>query len=92
MEPKTYNPDTLRILGLDTDPYRNGIDCCSIVHTSAGCYRQALNETKAITSGYSDADIIPILLEMEGYCRNILTAGYRMADNIARYYVLGMIE
>lgn len=92
MDRKTYDPDILHVLALDTDPYRNGIDCCSIVHTSAGCYRQALNETKAITSGYSDADIVPILLEMEGYCRSILTAGYRMADNIARYYVLGMIE
>ena len=92
MEPKTYDPDTLRILGLDTDPFRNGIDCCSIIHTNAGRYRTALNEAKSITAGYSDKEIVPVLLEMEGCCRNILTAGYRMADNIARYYVLGLIE
>lgn len=90
MEPETYDTDMLNVLGIDTDPYRNGIDCCCAVHTNAGRYRQMLNELKSKTSGYPDT--VTVLLEMEGCCRNILTAGYRMADNIARYYVLGMMQ
>ncbi len=92
MEPRIYDPGTLNILGMDTDPYRNGIDCCCIVHTNAGRYRQGLNEARNITLGISDGDMVPVLTEMQGCCRNILTAGYRLADNIARYYVLGLME
>ena len=43
MEPRTYEMSIRRMLGSDSDPFRNGTDCCCIVHTEAGRYKQLLN-------------------------------------------------
>ncbi len=34
MEPRTYEMSIRGMLMSDTDPFRNGTDCCCIVHTS----------------------------------------------------------
>ena len=60
MEPRTYEMSIRRMLGNDSDPFRNGTDCCCIVHTEAGRYKQLLNEMRAIVNGwYSDSDTRP---------------------------------
>lgn len=92
MEPRTYDASIRRMLSNGSDPFRNGTDCCCIVHTSTGRYKQLLNELKAITNGwYSDSDIQSVMEEMEECCKSILSEGYRMAEITARLYVLGMI-
>ena len=92
MEPRTYEMSIRRMLGSDSDPFRNGTDCCCIVHTNTGRYKQLLNEMKAITNGwYSDSDPQSVLDELEECCRSILSEGYRMAEITARLYVLGMM-
>ena len=93
MEPGTYDRSIHRMLATDTDPFRNGTDCCCIVHTNAGRYKQLLNEMKAIVNGwYSDSDIKSVLDELEECCKCILSEGYRMAEITARLYVLGMVS
>ena len=93
MEPRTYEESILRMLAVDSDPYKNGTDCCCIVHTAAGRYKQSMNEARAISNGwYSDSDPSDIIEELEECCKNILTAGYRMAEITAKLYVLGMVE
>ena len=44
MEPTAYDGSILGMLAIDSDPFRNGTDCCCIVHTNAGRYKQALNK------------------------------------------------
>ena len=69
MEPRTYEMSIRRMLGSDSDPFRNGTDCC-IVHTEAGRYKQLLNEMRAITNGwYSDSDLQSVLDELEECCK-----------------------
>ena len=51
MEPTAYDGSILGMLAIDSDPFRNGTDCCCIVHTNAGRYKQALNELNAINRG-----------------------------------------
>ena len=92
MEPRTYEMSIRGMLGNDSDPFRNGTDCCCIVHTEAGRYKQLLNEMRAIVNGwYSDSDPQSVLDELEECCRSILSEGYRMAEITARLYVLGMM-
>ena len=93
MEPTTYDMSIRRMLGNGSDPFRNGTDCCCIVHTSAGRYKQLLNELKTITNGWHpDPDIASVMDGLEGCCRSILSEGYRMAEITARLYVLGMVS
>ena len=92
MEPTAYDGSILGMLAIDSDPFRNGTDCCCIVHTNAGRYKQALNELNAINRGcFSDSEPSMLMEELEEPCRNILRAGYRMAEITAKLYVLGMV-
>ena len=92
MEPTAYDESILGMLAIDSDPFRNGTDCCCIVHTNAGRYKQALNELNAINRGwFSDSEPSILMEELEDCCRNILRAGYRMAEITAKLYVLGMV-
>ena len=92
MEPTAYDGSILGMLAIDSDPFRNGTDCCCIVHTNAGRYKQALNELNAINRGwFTDSDPAALMEELEDCCRNILQAGYRMAEITAKLYVLGMV-
>ena len=93
MEPRTYEMSIRRMLGSDSDPFRNGTDCCCIVHTSTGRYKQLLNEMREIVNGwYSDSEFGSVIGEMEECCKSILSEGYRMAEITARLYVLGMVS
>ena len=92
MEPTAYDGSILGMLAIDSDPFRNGTDCCCIVHTNAGRYKQALNELNAINRGwFSDSEPSILMEELEESCRSILQAGYRMAEITAKLYVLGMV-
>ena len=51
MESTAYDGSILGMLAIDSDTFRNGTDCCCIVHTNAGRYKQALNELNAINRG-----------------------------------------
>ena len=74
------------MLGMDADPFRNGRGCCCIVHTSAGRYRQALNELRE-GKGHAPS----LLDELEASFKDILSAGYRMSSVWAKLYVLEMV-
>lgn len=52
MESTAYDGSILGMLAIDSDTFRNGTDCCCIVHTNAGRYKQALNELNAINRGW----------------------------------------
>lgn len=73
------------VLGIGTDPFRNGTDCCCAVHTAAGRYKQALNRLKE-----HDGDAVSLIRDLEDSGRTILEAGYRMAEITAKVRVLGM--
>lgn len=60
MEPTAYDGSILGMLAIDSDPFRNGTDCCCIVHTNAGRYKQALNELNAINRGWF-TDLAPTI-------------------------------
>ena len=80
MEPTAYDGSILGMLAIDSDPFRTGR------------YKQALNELNAINRGwFSDSEPSILMEELEDCCRNILRAGYRMAEITAKLYVLGMV-
>ncbi len=91
MEPKRYDPSVIAMLGMDTDPFRNGNDCCSIVHTETGRYRHALNEIRDYGTVMEEKDFIAELKTLGECYRNILAEGYRMCEITAKIYVLGMV-
>lgn len=74
-------------LGIGSDPFRNGTDCCCAVHTAAGRYKKALNQLRVPEEG---ADIASLLRELEDSGRSILETGYRMAEVTAKVRVLEM--
>lgn len=77
----------LDMLDMDADPFRNGTDCCSTIHTCAGKYKRTLNEIRKV----DDSGDLPVLLdELEVNCKTILSEGYRMFDVYGRIYLLGM--
>ena len=85
MEPHTgYGVHAMPMF--DADPFRNGTDCCCIVHTCAGRYKRAMN---AIKDG--GADVQSLLDAMEESYRGVLAAGCRMAEAWARIYMLELI-
>ena len=82
---------TYRMLAIDSDPFRNGNDCCSIIHTSAGRCRQIMSEARAIINGwFSDSELSQLLDDLDSCTRNILQAGYRLAEIRAKIYSMGM--
>ncbi len=81
-----------RILAIDSDPFRNGNDCCQIIHTNAGRCKQILNEANAIINGwFSDSELSQLLDDLGLCTRNILTEGYRLAQIGAKLHVMGMV-
>lgn len=74
-------------LGMESDPFRNGVDACCAVHTNAGRFKRALTELK---SPDEDTDIARLINELEQSNRSILAAGYRMSEVCTRVYVLEM--
>lgn len=80
-----YDNNVFEMLGMDSDPFRNGRDCCCIAHTCAGRYKRALN---CIKNGNEDS--APLLKEMESSYKGILASGYRMCEIWAKVYVLEM--
>ncbi len=80
----------LAMLNMDTDPYRNGVDACCIVHTGAGRYKTALNELRPFINGFPVENSEESLREMRDACLDILEAGYCMAEVYAKLYVLGL--
>ena len=85
MEPHTgYGVHAMPMF--DADPFRNGTDCCCIVHTCAGRYKRAMN---AIKDG--GADVQSLLDAIEESYRGVLAAGCRMAEAWARIYMLELI-
>ncbi len=75
-------------LGIDTDPFKNGTDCCCTIHTNANRYKKALNELRKGDSG----DISGQLQIMYDSNKLILANAYRMAEIWAKIYVLEMSE
>ena len=63
MEPITQK-SILGMLAIDSDPIRNGTDCCRIVHTNTGQYKQALNELNVIDKGWF-TDLSPTIITTE---------------------------
>ena len=83
---------SIAMLGNDANLFRNGTDCCYIVHTNAGRYKRNMNELRSLTQGWNIETDPNILIEgMEDSVRKILNAGYRMASVTARLYVRGML-
>lgn len=74
-------------LGIDTDPWKNGTDCCCTIHTNANRYKQALNGLR--NDGGDTAEQLRIMFDSN---KLILANGYRMAEIWAKIYVLEMGE
>ena len=82
----------LAMLGNDDNLFRNGTDCCYIVHTNAGRYKRNMNELRSLVQGWDiETDPNTLIEGMEDSVREILNAGYRMASVTARLYVMGMM-
>ena len=64
MAPTAYDGSIHGMLAIDSDPFRNGTDCCRIVHTNAGRYKQALNELNANNRGWF-SDLSPTIITTE---------------------------
>ncbi len=91
-QPKRYDPGIMEMLGMDADPFRNGNDLCSVVHTNAGRYRRTLNDLRDFGTSMGEPDFLRDLAVLGDCYRNILAAGYRMCEVTARVYVLGMVS
>lgn len=77
------------VLGIDSDPFKNGTDSCCTIHTNANRYKKALNELR---NPKEDTDIAGQLQILFDSNKLILASAYRMAEVWAKIYVLEMSE
>ncbi len=77
------------VLGIESDPFKNGTDSCCTIHTNANRYKKALNELR---SQNEDTDVAEQLKVMFDANKLILASAYRMAEIWAKIYVLEMSE
>lgn len=75
----------LDALRMDTDPYRNGTDCCCAVHTSVNKYKRTLNLLKQVES---EDEFTVLLDELGDSCRTVIHEGCRMFEVYGRICIL----
>ncbi len=77
------------VLGIESDPFKNGTDSCCTIHTNANRYKKALNELRNATDETDIAEQLQVMFDSN---KLILASAYRMAEIWAKIYVLEVGE